>query len=68
MYLKSVRWELTPIEGGTRTLVSFQILVDPGLPLPSSIFSSENEKTARRTVRALRERVRTQRTTLAQRR
>jgi ribosome-associated toxin RatA of RatAB toxin-antitoxin module len=54
------KWELTPIEGGTRTLVSFQILVDPGLPLPNSVFSEENRKAARRTVNALRRRLTTQ--------
>ena len=35
----------------------FKIFVDPDMPLPSSIFSRENEKAARKTVRALRTRV-----------
>jgi len=52
------RWEVTPIEGGTRTLVAFRILVDPDLPFPSSIFTDENLNAAQRTMRALRERVR----------
>ena len=45
-------WELTPVDG--KTLVAFQILVDPSLPLPSSLVSAENQKSARKAVRALR--------------
>lgn len=50
------RWEVTPLAGGTRCLVTFQLLVAPKLPLPSSLFTSENVKAARKTLRALRER------------
>jgi ribosome-associated toxin RatA of RatAB toxin-antitoxin module len=50
-------WTLTPVDGGTRTEVDFKIFVDPDIPLPSSIFSRENERAAGRTVRALRTRV-----------
>jgi ribosome-associated toxin RatA of RatAB toxin-antitoxin module len=53
----SARWTLTPVDGGTRTEVDFKIFVDPDIPLPSSIFSRENERAAGRTVRALRARV-----------
>ncbi len=53
----SARWRLTPVDGGTRTEVDFKIFVDPDIPLPSSIFSRENERAAGRTVRALRARV-----------
>ena len=53
----SARWVLTPVDGGTRTRVDFKIYVDPDIPLPSSIFSRENEKAAARMVRALRMRV-----------
>ncbi len=49
-------WEVTPIDA-QRTLVTFEIIVDPNLPLPSSLISDENRKTARKTLRALRERV-----------
>jgi hypothetical protein len=49
-------WEVTPLDDG-RTLVAFQIVVDPDLPLPTSLVNSENAKTARMTIRALRERV-----------
>jgi len=48
---------LTPIDGGARTKIDFQIYVDPDLPLPSSVFSRENERAAGRTVRALRARI-----------
>jgi ribosome-associated toxin RatA of RatAB toxin-antitoxin module len=51
------RWVLTPVDGGQRTRVEFRILVAPDMPLPSSIFSAENVKAARKTVRALRERL-----------
>jgi len=50
----SASWTLTPVDGGTRTEVDFKIFVDPDIPLPSSIFSRENERAAGRTVRALR--------------
>ncbi len=53
----SARWTLTPVDGGMRTRVDFKIYVDPDIPLPSSIFSRENEKAAGRMVRALRTRV-----------
>lgn len=53
----SAEWQLTPIDDGTRTRVHFKIYVDPDMPLPSSIFSRENEKAAGRALRALRERV-----------
>lgn len=52
----AARWEVTPIDGGS-SLVRFRIIVDPGLPLPSSLFTAENIKAARKTLRALRERV-----------
>jgi hypothetical protein len=48
---------LTPVDGGARTEVDFKIYVDPDMPLPSSVFSRENEKAAGNTLRALRTRV-----------
>lgn len=51
------RFRLTPVEDGSRTEIEFSIYVDPDLPLPSSVFSRENERAAGRAVRALRERV-----------
>ncbi len=53
----NARFKLTPVDGGTRTEVDFKILVDPDIPLPSAIFSRENERAAGKTVRALRARV-----------
>ncbi|MBC7171395.1 MAG: hypothetical protein H5U40_03155, partial [Polyangiaceae bacterium] len=50
------RWVLTPVDGGRRTRVEFRILVDPEMPLPSSIFTEENVKAARRMVIAIRNR------------
>ena len=49
-------WEVTPIDA-THTAVEFRILVEPDLPLPASVFTGENVKAARRTIRALRRRV-----------
>ena len=46
-------WEVTPYDAN-RTVVAFQIIVDPDMPLPSSLVNSENRKTARKTIRALR--------------
>ena len=48
------RWEVTPIDTD-RTLVAFQLLMDPKLPLPDSFVSSENEIATRKTIRALRQ-------------
>ena len=46
-------FKLTPTDDGARTEIDFRIYVDPDLPLPSSVFSRENERAAGRTVRAL---------------
>ena len=53
----SATWRLTPADGGERTEVDFKLYVDPDMPLPSSVFSRENERAAGNTVRALRIRV-----------
>jgi ribosome-associated toxin RatA of RatAB toxin-antitoxin module len=51
------RWEVTAIEGGQRTHVAFQLLVDPDLPMPDSVVSSEMKKGAGSAFKALRKRV-----------
>lgn len=53
----AARWEITPMEGGRRTLVSFQFIIEPDLPFPASIFTEQNVRAARRTLEALRRRV-----------
>ena len=53
----SATWQLAPIDDGARTAVEFRIYVDPNIPLPSSVFSRENERAAGNTLRALRTRV-----------
>ena len=53
----SASWRLTPVDGGAGTEVDFKIYVDPDMPLPSSVFSRENERAAGNTVRALRSRI-----------
>ena len=50
-------FKLTPVNDGAATEIDFNIYVDPDLPLPSSVFSRENERAAGRAVRALRQRV-----------
>lgn len=51
------RWEVTPLAGGTRCYVAFQILVDPDLPLPDLAVNSELRHGAGKAMRALRNRV-----------
>ena len=53
----NARFTLTPVNDGAATEIDFNIYVDPDLPLPSSVFSRENERAAGRAVRALRQRV-----------
>ncbi len=53
----SASWRLTPIDDGARTEVDFKLYVDPDMPLPSSVFSRENERAAGNTIRALRSRL-----------
>ena len=57
MHAFSATWRLTPVDGGSRTEVDFKIYVDPDMPLPSSVFSRENERAAGKTLRALHTRV-----------
>ena len=51
------RWEVTPVEGEQRCFVVFQLLVDPDLPMPDMVISSEMKKGAGQAFRALRKRV-----------
>lgn len=53
----SATWRLTPVDQGAGTQVEFKLYVDPNMPLPSAVFSRENERAAGKTVRALRTRV-----------
>jgi ribosome-associated toxin RatA of RatAB toxin-antitoxin module len=60
-------WELTALEGGARTLVSFEFLVEPDLPFPASIMTDQNVASARRTIGRLRARMREPRFAVAAR-
>lgn len=51
------RWEVTPVAGGQKTLVAFQLLVDPDLPIPDMLVTDEMRKGAGQAMRALRKRV-----------
>lgn len=50
------RWEIRPLDA-RRTLVTFDMLVDPKIPLPAGLVSTENRKAARRSIKALRKRL-----------
>jgi ribosome-associated toxin RatA of RatAB toxin-antitoxin module len=52
----NARWEVTPLSAG-HTRVAFQMLIDPDLPVPSSLVTAQNAKAAERTIRALRKRL-----------
>ena len=53
----SARWEITPLSDD-RTRVVFQMFFDPDLPIPSSIVTDQNVSAAKRTIKALRKKVR----------
>jgi ribosome-associated toxin RatA of RatAB toxin-antitoxin module len=50
------RWEITPVDGGERTKVAFQLLVDPDLPVPNALVSNEMKNSVGKAFRALRKR------------
>jgi len=49
----AARWELSSVDP-QHTMVAFQLLMDPKVPLPASFVTDENEKAAQKTIRALR--------------
>jgi len=53
MKILEARWELTPIDAANTNVV-FQLLIEPNVPLPSSVLSKENAKASRKTIGALR--------------
>lgn len=52
----AARWELTPIDSG-RTLVHFKLIVDPDLPVPSSLIDEQNMKASSHAIKALRKKL-----------
>jgi ribosome-associated toxin RatA of RatAB toxin-antitoxin module len=54
MHLFEAVWEVTPVDA-KHTLVAFRMLVDPDMPVPSSLVTRENQKDARKTLSALRD-------------
>ncbi len=60
------RWEVHPIDDGQHSRVIFQLLVDPALPVPDVVVSSEMKNSAGHAFRALRKRL-SQRTSYAAR-
>jgi ribosome-associated toxin RatA of RatAB toxin-antitoxin module len=53
MDVMGARWELTPVDA-SHTLVAFQLIMDPSVPLPAGMVSDENRKASRDAVRSLR--------------
>jgi ribosome-associated toxin RatA of RatAB toxin-antitoxin module len=51
--LLETRWEVTPYSD-TQTLVAFELLLDPDLPLPASAVNNEVQKTARKALKSVR--------------
>ncbi len=56
MDILQARWELTPVDA-LHTTVAFQLLLEPRVPLPASLLTSENEKASRKTIAALRKKL-----------
>lgn len=54
--IMAARWEVTPVDAA-RTKVVFQLIMDPGIPMPSSIVTYFGAKATKQTIQALRERV-----------
>jgi ribosome-associated toxin RatA of RatAB toxin-antitoxin module len=54
MDVMGARWELTPVDA-THTLVAFQLIMDPSLPLPAGMVSTENLKASKQAIRSLRQ-------------
>jgi ribosome-associated toxin RatA of RatAB toxin-antitoxin module len=54
--IMAARWELTPVDAG-RTKVAFQLIMDPGIPMPSSVITYFGAKATRQTIQALQKRV-----------
>jgi ribosome-associated toxin RatA of RatAB toxin-antitoxin module len=52
----SARWEVTPIDAN-RTKVAFQLIMDPGVPMPSSTITYFGAKATRQTLEALQKRL-----------
>ncbi|MBO6935012.1 MAG: SRPBCC family protein [Deltaproteobacteria bacterium] len=51
------RWKLEPV-GDSQTRVTFTLVADPQVPAPSSVVANQNEVFAKKSVRALRNRLR----------
>ena len=54
--IMAARWEITPIDNG-HTKVAFQLIMDPGIPMPSSMVTYFGAKATRQTIQALQKRV-----------
>jgi ribosome-associated toxin RatA of RatAB toxin-antitoxin module len=53
MDVMGARWELTPLDA-SHTVVAFQLIMDPRMPMPSGMVSTENLKASKQAVRAVR--------------
>lgn len=48
------RWEVAPTVGRVRTLVAFELLVDPAIPLPDSMVTAANKDAVRDAINSVR--------------
>ncbi len=55
------RWEVAPTVGRVRTLVAFELLVDPAIPLPDSFVTAANKDAVRDAINSVRHYMRTAR-------
>jgi len=51
------RFRVTPVNGGDKTLVEFNLLIDLDMPIPSSLLTTENVRNSRKALKALRRRI-----------
>ena len=54
--IMAARWEVTPIDAG-HTQVAFQLIMDPGMPMPSSMVTYFGAKATKQTIQALQKRI-----------
>lgn len=54
--IMAARWEVTPIDAA-HTKVAFQLIMDPGIPMPSSVVTYFGAKATKQTLQALQKRV-----------
>ncbi len=49
----AARWEVTPVDNGTHTLVTFQFMIEPDVPFPDAVITDQNLRAAQRAIFSL---------------